>query len=211
LLGTLFYCRYNAKKKNLKLIGTDFIGLIFGKMVDFLFAESCMSIAHNVESNKGQRKTWRKARIINRAVIPERNVVRADIMVAPLDIISEIIQTYHWGYLHNCACIVLTRLVREFYAHLEVVQIEDSGIILQSTIVGHAIMVDPQVISQIIGVPVLQISTSPFNEVVVAPSLDDLREFFHVVPQDEERATTIRIGVLSPPHRMLTKIIQHNL
>jgi len=77
---------------------------------------------------------------------------------------------------------VLTRLVREFYAHLEVVQNEDSGVILQSTIAGHVIMVDPQVISQIIGVPVLQISASPFNEVVLAPSLDELREFFHTVP-----------------------------
>jgi hypothetical protein len=27
--------------------------------------------------------------------------------VAPLDIIDDIIQTYHWGYLYNCACIVL--------------------------------------------------------------------------------------------------------
>jgi hypothetical protein len=72
-------------------------------------------------------------------------------------------------------------------------------------------MVDPQVISQIIGVPVLPISASPFNEVVVAPSLDDLREFFHAIPQGDERATTIRISALSPPHRMLAKIIQHNL
>jgi hypothetical protein len=43
-------------------------------------------------------------------------------MVARLDVVFEIIQTYHWGYLFNCAYIVLTRLVKEFYAHLEVVQ-----------------------------------------------------------------------------------------
>jgi hypothetical protein len=115
-----------------------------------------------------------RARIMNRAVIPKRNVIRADIMVAPLDDIHKIIQTYHWGYLHNCACVVLTRLVREFYANLEVVQNDDNGIILQSTIAGHIIMVDPQVISQIIGVPVLQISASPYNEVVLPPSLNEL-------------------------------------
>jgi hypothetical protein len=40
--------------------------------------------------------------------------------------------------------------------------------------------------------------------------LDDLREFFHVVPQGEDRATTIRIGSFSPLHRMLAKIVQHN-
>jgi hypothetical protein len=71
-----------------------------------------------------------RARIANRLVIPERNVVRDDVMVAPFDVINDIIQTYNWGYLYNCACIVLTRLVREFYTHLEVMQDEDSGIVL---------------------------------------------------------------------------------
>jgi hypothetical protein len=41
--------------------------------------------------------------------------------------------------------------------------------------------------------------------------MEDLREFFHAVPQGEERATTIRIGALSAPHRMLAKTVQHNL
>jgi hypothetical protein len=71
-----------------------------------------------------------RARIANMLVIPERNVVRDDVMVAPFDVINDIIQTYNCGYLYNCACIVLTRLVREFYTHLEVVQDEDSGIVL---------------------------------------------------------------------------------
>jgi hypothetical protein len=46
--------------------------------------------------------------------------------------------------------------------------------------------------------------------VVIPHSLNDLREFFHAVPQEEERATAIRIGALSAPHRMLAKIVQHN-
>jgi hypothetical protein len=37
--------------------------------------------------------------------------------------------------------------------------------------------------------------------------MEDLREFFHAVPQGEERATTIRIGALSAPHHMLAKIV----
>jgi hypothetical protein len=94
------------------------------------------------------------AKIMNRSVIAERNVVSADIMVAPLDSIHDIIQTYHWGYLHNCAYVMLTRLVRLFYANLEVVQDDDRGLVLQSTMDGHIIMVDPQVIIQIIGVHV---------------------------------------------------------
>jgi hypothetical protein len=58
-------------------------------------------------------------------------------MVAPLDIIDDIIQTYHLGYLYNCACIVLPRLVRKFYRNLEVVHDDNSGIIHQSTVQGH--------------------------------------------------------------------------
>jgi hypothetical protein len=152
-----------------------------------------------------------RAKTMNRLVILERNAVQVDIMVAPLDDIRHIIQTYHLGYLHNCSCIVLTRLVREFYAHLDVVQNDDNGVVLQSTIAGHVIMVDPQVLIQIIGVPVLQIFASPFNEVVLAPSLDELKEFFHAVLQGEERASTIKIGALSLLHCMLAKIVQHNL
>jgi len=132
-------------------------------------------------------------------------------MVPPLDSIYETIQTYHWGYLYTCACIVLTRLVRLFYANLEVSQDDDRGMVLQSTIDEHIITVDPQIISHFIGVPVLELPSSPYNEVVLPPSLDDLREFFHAVPQGEERHTTIKISTLSPSHRLLAKIVQHNL
>jgi hypothetical protein len=58
---------------------------------------------------------------------------------------------------------------------------------------------------------VLEISASPYNEVVLPPSLDDLREFFGAVPQGEERSTAIWIGALSSTHRMLAKIIQQNI
>jgi hypothetical protein len=156
-------------------------------------------------------RTALRAKIMDRTVTAKRNVVCSDIMVAPLDSIHDIIQTYHWGYLHSCACVVYTRLVRLFYANLEVVQDDDHGLVLQSTVAGHIIIVDPQIISQFIGVPVLQLSDSPYNKVVIPPSMDDLREFFHAIPQGEERATTIRIGALSPAHRMLAKIVQHNL
>jgi hypothetical protein len=148
---------------------------------------------------------------MDRTVIAERNVVRSDIMVPPLDSIYETIQTYHWGYLYTCACIVLTRLVRLFYANLEVAQDDDRGMVLQSTIDGYIITVDPQIISHFIGVPVLDLPGSPYKEVVFSPSMDDLWEFFHAVPQGEERATTIRIDALSPSHRLLAKIVQHNL
>jgi hypothetical protein len=152
-----------------------------------------------------------QTKIMDRTVIAERNVVRSDIIVPPLDSIYETIQTYHWGYLYTCACIVLTRQVRLFNANLEVAQNDDRGMVLQSTVDGHIITVDPQIISHFIGVPVLDLPGNPYNEVVLPPFMDDLREFFHAVPQGEERATTIWIGALSPTHRLLAKIVQHNL
>jgi len=148
-----------------------------------------------------------QAKTMDRTVIAERNVIWSDIMVPLLDSIHAIIQTYNWGYLHSCACVVYTRLVKLYYANLEVVQNDDRGLVLQSTFTGHIITVDPQVISHIIRVPVLEISASPYNEVVLPPSL----EFFHAIPQGEERSTSIRIGALSPSHRMLAKIIQQNI
>jgi hypothetical protein len=68
---------------------------------------------------------------MDRPVIVERNVVCSDIMVAPLDSIHDIIQTYHWGYLHSCACVVYTRLVRLFYTNLEVVEDDDRRSLLE--------------------------------------------------------------------------------
>jgi hypothetical protein len=83
-----------------------------------------------------------------------------------------------------------------------VVQDDDRGIILQSTIQGHVFQVDPQVNSSILDVSVLHISANPFNGVLEPPTFDKLRDFFH---------TQIRIGAFSPPHCLPTKIVQHNL
>jgi hypothetical protein len=53
------------------------------------------------QRTEGDRATLR-AKIMDRPVIAERNVVRSDIMVAPLDSIHDTIQTYHWGSLLVC-------------------------------------------------------------------------------------------------------------
>jgi hypothetical protein len=187
-------------------------GLLLANLVGFF----CRTMSAGSPQRKVRQRTEGdraafKVKIVDRQVIAKRNVVRSEIVVAPLASIHDAIQTYHWGYLHNCAYVVYTRLVRLLYAFLEVVQDDDRGVVIQPTVDGHSITIDPQIISQFIGVPVLQISGSPYNEVVIPPSLDDLREFFHAVPQGEDHATTIRVGALSAPHRMLAKIVQHNL
>jgi hypothetical protein len=205
------YYRYNAE-----------FSICTNQIISFgLFLANLVGLFHKIMSagspqcrvrqrTKGDRVALR-AKIMDIPVIAERNVVRSDIMVDPLDSIHDIIQTYYLGYMHTCACVVYTKLVRLFYVNLEVVQDDDHGLVFQSTVGRHTVIVDPQIISKFIGVHVLQIPGSPYNEVVIPHSLDDLREFFHAVPQGEERATTIRIGALSVPHRMLAKIVQHNL
>jgi hypothetical protein len=67
---------------------------------------------------------------------------------------------------------VYPRLVRDFYVLLEVVQDDDRGIILYTTVQGHIIQIDPQIISSIIGVPVLPISANLFIEVLEPPSIE---------------------------------------
>jgi len=172
---------------------------------------SAISSQRRVCQRTEEERSALQTKIMDRTVIAERNVVQSDIMVPPLDCIYETIQTYHWGYLYTCACIVLTKLVRFFYANLDVAQDDERGLVLQSTVDGHIIIVDLQIISHFIGVPVLELPSSPYNEVVLPPSMDDLREFFHAVPQGEECATTILVGALSPSHCLLAKIVQHNL
>jgi hypothetical protein len=43
---------------------------------------------------------------------------------------------------------------------------------------GHTIQIDPQLISAVIGVPVLPIPRVPFPDSVEAPSIDCLLDFF---------------------------------
>jgi hypothetical protein len=180
-------------------------------LVSFCRIMSAVSSQRRVRQRTEEDRSALQAKIMDRTVIAERNVVRSDIMVPSLDSIYDTIQTYHWGYLYTCACVVLTRLVRLFYANLEMAQDDDRGLVLQSTVDGHIITVDPQIISHFIRVPVLELPGSLYNEVVLPLSMGDLREFYHAVPQGEERATTIRIGALSPSHPLLAKIVQHNL
>jgi hypothetical protein len=81
---------------------------------------SVISSQRRVRQRTIEERSVLQTKIMERTVTAEHNVVRSDIMVPPLDTIYETIQTYHWGYLYTCACIVLTRLVRLFYFNLEV-------------------------------------------------------------------------------------------
>lgn len=74
------------------------------------------------------------------------------------------------------------------------------------------LQIDPQVTHDLINVSVLPISASPFLEDIEPPTLEQLREYFHAHPQGNVRAHAfIKIGAFPPPHRMLVKIVLHNL
>jgi len=89
-----------------------------------------------------------------------------------------------------------------------VVQDVDQGIILQ----GHMLQIDPQVISNLIDVPILPISASSFSEDMEAPTLEQLKEYFNAHPQGHEHVHAfIKIDAFSPLHRLLAKIVLHNL
>jgi hypothetical protein len=76
----------------------------------------------------------------------------------------------------------------------------DEGIILQTYVQGHMLQIDPQVISDLIDVPVLPISASPFSEDMEAPTLEQLKEYFNAHPHGHESAHAfIKFGAFPPP------------
>jgi len=116
----------------------------------------------------------------------------------------------NWEYLYNCACQAFPRLVREFYGHMIVTQDDDRGLIIQTMVRGQTILIDPQLICSVIGVPVLPVSGAPFPD--EAPSIDFLHDFFGMRPQREEKShSQINIGAFAPMHRFLAKVVVTDL
>jgi hypothetical protein len=117
-----------------------------------------------------------------------------------------------WEYLYNCACLAFPRLVREFYGHMIVIQDDDRGLIMQTMVRGQTILINPQLINSVIGVPVLPVSGVPFPTGDETPSIDFLHDFFGMRPQREDKShSQINIGSFSPMHRFLAKVVMTNL
>jgi hypothetical protein len=75
---------------------------------------------------------------------------------------------------------------------------------------GHQIQIDPQLISAVIGVPVLLVSGVPFPD--EDPSIDFLHDLFGMRPQREDKShSQINIGAFAPMHQFLAKIVVTNL
>jgi hypothetical protein len=107
-----------------------FFFFFWGVYFFVFFQKKCLQAALSAESGKGQM------RVETRPVIIERNVLKADVMVPPFDFIDQLIRENHWDYLYHCSGIVYPRMVRDFYGYLEVIQDEQSGLTLQTTVRG---------------------------------------------------------------------------
>jgi DUF1365 family protein len=94
----------------------------------------------------------------SRQVLSERNLLRANLRDPVLLPITQMLLEINWEYLYNCVCSDFPRLEREFYGHMIVIQDDDQGLIMQTMVKGQTILIDPQLINSVIGVPVLPVS-----------------------------------------------------
>jgi hypothetical protein len=83
---------------------------------------------------------------------------------------------------------------------------------MQTMVKGQTILIDPQLISSMIGVPVLPVSGIPFPAGDETPSIDFLHDFFGTRPQREDKShSEINISAFAPMHRFLAKVVVRNL
>jgi hypothetical protein len=146
----------------------------------------------------------------SRQVLSERNLLGADLRDPVLLPIAQMLLENNWEYLYNCACQAFPRLVRDFYGHMIITQDDDRGLIMQTMVRGQIILIDPQLISYVIGVPVLPVSEASFPD--EAPSIDFLHDFFGTRLQREDKShSQINIGAFAPMHHFLAKVVVTDL
>jgi hypothetical protein len=103
-------------------------------------------------------------RMQSRQVLSEQNLLRPDLRDLALLPIAQMLLENHWEYLYNCAYPAFPRLVREFYGNMIIIQDDDRGLIMQTMVRRQQIQIDPQLISAVIGVPLLLVSRVPFPD-----------------------------------------------
>jgi hypothetical protein len=116
----------------------------------------------------------------------------------------------NWEYLYNCACQAFPKLVKGFYGHMIIIQDDDRGLIMQTMVRGQTILIDPQLFSSVIGVPILPVSGVSFPD--ESPSIEFLHDFFGTRPQREDKShSQINISAFAPMHQFLAKVVVTNL
>jgi hypothetical protein len=165
-----------------------------------------------VRKRSEESVAYRLHHMQSRQVLSERNLLRADLRDPVLLPITQMFLENQWEYLYNCACSAFPRLVRKFYGNMFIIQDDDRGLIMQTMVRGQTILIDPQLISSVIGVPVLPVSGVPFPPGDETPSINFLHDFFGTRPQREDKSHShINIGAFAPMHRFLAKVVVTNL
>jgi hypothetical protein len=148
----------------------------------------------------------------SRQVLSKRNLLHTDLSDPVLLPIAHMLLENQWEYLYNCACPTFPRLVPEFYGNMIIIQDDDRGLVIQTMVRGQPIQFDLQLISAMIGVPVLLVSGIPFPTGDEAPSIGFLHDFFGTRPQREDKShSQINIGAFAPMHQFLAKVVVTNL
>jgi hypothetical protein len=81
---------------------------------------------------------------------------------------------------------------------------------MQIMVRGQTILIDPEIISSVIEVPILTVSGVPFPD--EAPSIVFLHDFFGTRPQREDKSHfQINISAFAPMHRFLAKVVVTNV
>jgi hypothetical protein len=149
-------------------------------------------------------------RIQSRQVLSEQNLLRADLRDQILLPIAQMLLENNWEYLYNCAYHAFPKLVWGFYSHMIIIEDDDRGLIMQTIVRGQTILIDPQLISSMISVPILPVSRVPFPE--EAPNIEFLHDFFGKRPQREDKSySQINISAFAPMHQFLAKVVVTNL
>jgi hypothetical protein len=81
---------------------------------------------------------------------------------------------------------------------------------MQTMVRGQTILIDPQLFSSVIGVPILPVSGVSFPD--ESPSIEFLHDFFGTRPQREDKShSQINISAFAPMHQFLAKVVVTNL
>jgi hypothetical protein len=121
--------------------------------------------------------TAAKERMDKRGIAIERAVIRQDVMMEPFSFIHQIFRNNEWMSLFTSSKIY-PKIVREFYLHLEIVDILQQCPVLKTTIRGVEIRIDPDLISLVTDIPLVHPLGIPFPDLDNAPSWEELLAFF---------------------------------
>jgi hypothetical protein len=108
---------------------------------------------------------------------------------------------------------IYPKIVREFYLHLEIVDILQQCLVLKTTVWGLEIRIDPDLITQVTDIPLVHPLGIPFLDPDNAPSWEEMLAFFDPTGTQVwgPNQTFLPIGWLQSPQRLMARIMLQNI